>query len=80
MDFQINYKARHDKENEEKLTLMVKVIDKNYITREEKFHTIINIPTISVQDELIFAENSDIFDPEVIEGIHNIKNDGYRSV
>ncbi|PKC60989.1 hypothetical protein RhiirA1_539465 [Rhizophagus irregularis] len=68
MDFQINYKARHDKENEEKLTLMVKVIDKNYITREEKFHTIINIPTISVQDELIFAENSDIFDPEVIEG------------
>ncbi|UZO29577.1 uncharacterized protein OCT59_023041 [Rhizophagus irregularis] len=55
MDFQINYKARHDKENEEKLTLMVKVINKNYITRE-------------VQDELIFAENSDIFDPEVIEG------------
>ncbi|CAB4446429.1 unnamed protein product [Rhizophagus irregularis] len=111
MDFQINYETRHDKENEEKLTLMVEAIDKNYIPREgyralaaiesnlerewavsDQKHkitknmnrkipiTIINIPTSPVQDELIFAENSDIFDPEVIEGIHNIKNGGYRSV
>lgn len=111
MDFQINYETRHDKENEEKPTLMVEAIDKNYISREgyralaaiesnlerewavsDQKHkitknmnrkipiTIINIPTSPVQDELIFAENSDIFDPEVIEGIHNIKNGGYRSV
>ncbi|RGB27078.1 hypothetical protein C1646_769605 [Rhizophagus diaphanus] len=46
---------------------MVEAIDKNYIPHE-------------VQNKLIFAENLDIFDPEVIEDIHNIKNGGYCSV
>ena len=34
MDFQINYGIKHDKENKDKLTLMVQAIDQNYIFRE----------------------------------------------
>jgi hypothetical protein len=41
--------------------------------------TLVNVPIIPTQNEVDFAENLNIFDPEIIEVIQKIKNGGYRS-